>query len=92
MGRPRPFSVLRAVQWLLDEWEEGVRIEVAVVPSDNAVSSVTLTTAASKSNMLIIHFLHQISRGLFLVPGLASAARAVCFHHPFLTSTTTEKI
>lgn len=65
MGCP-PRSQLGAVQWLLDEWEERERMEDAVAPSDNAVSSVTLTTAASKSNMLIINFCIKLAEACSL--------------------------
>lgn len=58
-GYPPHSSLLRAVQWLLDEWEERGRMEGAEAPSDNAVSSVTLTTAASTSNVLIMNFLPE---------------------------------
>lgn len=68
-GSPSPFSsLLRSVQWQLDEWEETGRMERAAVPSDNAVSSVTLTTAASVSNMLIMNFwLRKLAKVLFPV-------------------------
>lgn len=85
MGLPSPSSLLGAVQWLLDEWEERGRMEDAEAPSDNAVSSVTLTTTACTSNVLIMNFCQEISRGLFPVLGPASVAQAFCLHQSLLT-------
>lgn len=71
-----------------------MRMKSAEAPSDNAVSSVTLTTAVSASNMLIMIFFsfgEEISKVLFSVLGLA----AVVFfnlHCSLLTSTTRVKI
>lgn len=82
---PSLSSLLGAAQWLPDEWEERGRMEDAEAQSDNAVSSVTLTTAACTSNMLIMNFCQEISRGLFPVLALMSVAQAFCLHHSLLT-------
>lgn len=72
---------LELFQWLLDEWEERGRTEVAEAPSDNVVSSVTLTTTACTSKRVNYEFL----------PGkLADAcslflAQAFCLHHSLPT-------
>lgn len=66
MGLPSLSSLLCAVQWLLDEWEERGRMEDSEAPSDNTVSSVTLTTTVRASNVLIMNLARKLAEACSL--------------------------
>lgn len=85
MGLPSLSSLLGAVQWLLDEWKERGRMEDSEAPSDNTVSSVTLTTAACTSSVLIMNFARKLAEACSLCLARASVAQAFCLHHSLLT-------
>lgn len=67
-------------------------MEGAEAPSDNAVSSVTLTTAASTSNVLIMNFFAR-KLAEACSPFLARPVQlwVFCLHHSLLTPTTRVK-
>lgn len=85
MGLPSLSSLLGAVQWLLDEWEERGRMEDSEAASDNTVSSVTLTTAACTSNVLIMNLARKLAEACSLFLAWASVAQAFCLDHSLLT-------
>lgn len=77
-GVALPLSSLpRAVQRLLDEWEERGRMEDSVVQSDNMVSSVTLTTTVRASNVLIMNLARKLGEACSLFLALVLCCSGV---------------
>lgn len=66
---------------LPDEWKERGRMEDSEAASDNTVSSVTLTTAACTSNVLIMNFARKLAEAC----ARASVAQIFCLRQSLLT-------